>query len=142
MVLKIHHVLPGVLKKYLYVGFNPEIEQEVDSVRGAFMLMRRSVYEQLGFAFDPRYFIWFEDVDLCREVKRLGKKVVYTPVVSCIDFVGQSFKKRTTLWKQIQFTKSMVTYFKKWEPWYIWIWIAIARPVGIMLAWVHDRVAK
>ena len=87
----------------------------MDSVRGSFMIMRREVYEKLGWAFDPRYFIWFEDVDLCREVKKMGLKVVYTPVISCVDYVGQSFKKRTTLWKQKQFIKSMAQYFWKWR---------------------------
>ena len=141
LVFKIPHLFPSVLNAYLYHGFNPDKEQTVESVRGAFMLMRREVYTKLGFAFDPRYFFWFEDVDTCREVWRLGLKVVYTPIISCVDYVGQSFKKRTTVWKQMQFTQSMLTYFKKWEPWYVWIWIAAARPFGIALAWLHDRLA-
>lgn len=141
LILKIPHLFPSVLNTYLYHGFNSDKEQTVESVRGAFMLMRREVYEQLGFAFDPRYFFWFEDVDTCREVWRLGLKVVYTPIISCVDYVGQSFKKRTTVWKQMQFTQSMCTYFKKWEPWYVWIWIAVARPFGIALAWLNDRLA-
>ncbi len=139
IILKIPHLFPRVLDKYLYKDFKADKEQEVDSVRGSFMLMRREMYEKLGWAFDPRYFIWFEDVDTCREVKRLGYKVVYTPVISCLDYVGQSFKKRATLWKQRQFTKSMLQYFQKWEPWYRWLPIAIGRPVGIAMAWVRDR---
>ncbi|MDO8626814.1 MAG: glycosyltransferase [Candidatus Magasanikbacteria bacterium] len=138
LILKIPHLFPGVLNRYLFKNFNPEREQEVDSIRGSFMIMRREVYQNLGWAFDPRYFIWFEDVDLCREVKRLGYRVMHTPVISCVDYVGQSFKQRTTLWKQREFTKSMLTYFKKWEPWYKWIWIALLRPVGLALAWVND----
>ncbi len=140
--LKIPHFFPGILNNYLYSNFDADNEQEVDSVRGSFMLMRREVYEKLGWAFDPRYFIWFEDVDTCREVKRLGFKVMHTPIITCVDYVGQSFKKRTTLWKQKAFTNSMLTYFKKWEPWYVWIWIALARPIGIVLAWTNDQIQK
>jgi GT2 family glycosyltransferase len=114
LILKIPHFFPRVLDNYLMKNFNPEIEQEVDSVRGSFMLMRREVYEKLGWAFDPRYFIWFEDVDTCREVWKLGYKVVYTPIISCVDHVGQSFKKRNTFWKQKNFILSMLKYFKKW----------------------------
>ena len=121
-------------------GFADTKLQDVDSVRGSFMLMRKSMIKQLGWAFDPRYYIWYEDVDICREAKRLGYKVVYNPVISCIDYVGQSFKKRDTLWKQKQFTASMLTYYKKWEPIYVWMWIALLRPVGIFLAWVNDLV--
>ncbi len=142
LILKLPHVFPSILNRYLFKDFNPDVEQEVDSVRGSFMMMRREVYEKLGWAFDPRYFIWFEDVDLCREVKKLGFKVMHTPVISCVDYIGQSFKQRTTLWKQKQFTKSMVTYFKKWEGWYVWIWLVLFRPVGIALAWVGDKVNK
>lgn len=115
IILKLPHLFSGILNNYLFKDFNPEVEQEVDSVRGSFMMMRREVYEKLGWAFDPRYFIWFEDVDLCREVKKMGLKVVYTPIISCIDYVGQSFKKRNTLWKQKQFIKSMAQYFWKWR---------------------------
>jgi GT2 family glycosyltransferase len=138
VVLKIPHIFPKVLNHYLYSGFDAEREREVDSVRGSFMMMRREVYDRLGWAFDPRYYIWFEDVDTCREAKRLGFKVVHTPVISCVDYVGQSFKRQNTLWKQIQFTKSMRQYFQKWEPWYKWMWIAAVRPIGIFLAWLAE----
>ncbi len=114
VLLKIPHLFPRVLDKYFYKDFNPNKEQEVDSVRGAFLLMRRELYQKLGFAFDPRYFIWFEDVDTCREAKRLGFKVVYTPVVSCVDQVGTSFRQRGFIWKQWQFIRSMAKYFWKW----------------------------
>jgi len=102
------------------------------------MLMRRSLYEKLGWAFDPRYFIWFEDVDVCRECHKNGLKVVYTPVITCTDYLSQTFKKLPSLWKQKQFTKSMLAYFKKWEKWYKWIWIAIFRPVGIALTAIFN----
>lgn len=115
MFLKLPHFLPRILDRYLMKDFDASKEQEVDSVRGSFMLMRRDLYEKLGWAFDPRYFIWWEDVDTCREAKRLGYKVMYTPVISCIDYVGQTFKKRKTWWKQKQFYKSMWKYFRKWH---------------------------
>lgn len=142
IILKLPHLFPSILNHYMFSGFDADKEQEVDSVRGSFMIMRRDVYEKLGFAFDPRYFIWFEDVDICREVKKLGYKVMHTPIISCVDYVGQSFKQRTTLWKQKNFTKSMLQYFQKWEPWYKWMWIAVFRPIGIIMAWVNDKLNK
>ncbi|MFA5210910.1 MAG: glycosyltransferase family 2 protein [Patescibacteria group bacterium] len=133
LLLKIPHLFPKVLDNYLMTDFDPEKEQEVDSVRGAFMLLQKTTLDKLGFAFDPRYFIWFEDVDLCREIKKLNLKVIYTPIVTCIDLFGQSFKQRTNIWKQKIFTKSMLLYFKKWEKMYIWIWVAIFRPVAVFI---------
>jgi GT2 family glycosyltransferase len=140
IIFKINHIFPGVLNRYLMRDFDCNKEQIVDSVRGSFMLMRPEIIKQLGWAFDPRYFIWFEDVDICREVKRLGFEVWYTPVISAVDYVGQSFKQRGSLWKQKQFTRSMLIYFQKWEPWYIWICIAIARPFGIVVTWIKQKI--
>ncbi|MBP9695402.1 MAG: glycosyltransferase family 2 protein [Candidatus Magasanikbacteria bacterium] len=113
-LLKLPHIFPNVLNKYLYKDRNFEIEQVVDSVRGSCMLMRREITKKLGFAFDPRYFFWFEDVDTCREAKRLNYKVVYTPIVFCRDLVGQTIKKKNFLWKQKQFLKGACQYFWKW----------------------------
>ncbi len=138
LLLKLPHLFPHLLDGYYMKSFDADVEQDVDSVRGSFMLMRREMVNKLGWAWDPRYFIWYEDVDICREAKRLGYRVVHTPVITAVDYVGQSFKKRTTLWKQQQFTKSMLTYFRKWEPWYVWMWIALLRPVAIGMAWVAD----
>lgn len=114
-ILKLSHFFSGLLNRYLMKGFDSEKEQEVDTVRGSFIFVRRELIGQLGWAFDPRYFIWFEDVDLCREAKRLGWKVVYTPIVSCIDYIGQTFKKQNFWWKQKRFAASAVKYFWKWK---------------------------
>ncbi|HRY36360.1 MAG TPA: glycosyltransferase family 2 protein [Candidatus Magasanikbacteria bacterium] len=142
LLLKIPHLFPKVLDKYLMKDFNPEVEQEVETVRGAFMLLRKTTLDKLGWGFDPRYFIWFEDIDLCREIKKMGLKIFYTPAASCVDLVGQSFKQQNNLWKQKIFTASMLKYFQKWEPWYKWIWIAIFRPVAIFLVWLKIVLKK
>lgn len=142
LLLKVPHLFPRVLDRYHMRGFNSEKEQDVDSVRGAFMLIRREITDKLGWGFDPRYYFWYEDVDTCREVWAMGKRVVYTPVITAVDFVGQSFKQRTSMWKQKQFTKSMLQYFQKWEAWYTWVWILLFRPVGIFMVWVSNKVGK
>lgn len=132
-------VAPKAFERYMFNEFDPNKEQMVDSIRGSFMVMRREVYEKLGWAFDPRFYIWFEDVDICREVWRLGYTVMHTPVISCIDMVGQSFKKRTSFWKHKQFTESMVIYFKKWEPIYKWLPLMCARYISLPIAWVAAK---
>lgn len=114
ILFKLHHLFPRLLDNYLMRNFDTEKEQPVDSVQGSFMLVRRELYEKLGHLFDPRYFIWFEDVDLCREAKRLGYEVWYVPSVSCIDYGGRSFAQRGFFWKQLQFMKSLFSYFMKW----------------------------
>lgn len=142
ILLKLPHLFPHVLDSYLYKNFDSNKEQEVDSVRGSFMLTRRAFLDKLGWAFDPRYFIWFEDVDICREAWRNGYKVMYTPIISCVDYVGQTFKRLPSLQKQKWFTASMAKYFQKWEPWYKWMVILILRPVAIGLVWLETKIKK
>ncbi len=141
LIFKLPHLFPKIFTRYLYNDFDENTLQEVETVRGAFMLLRRDIYEKLGWLFDPRYFIWFEDIDLCREVKRLGYQVMYNPQVTCIDYVGRSFsKQKSSVWKQRQFTKSMMQYFRKWHPTYQWIIIATLRPLGILFTYIKDFV--
>ena len=50
--------------------------REVDQVMGAFLLMRRSLYDELD-GFDERFFLYFEDVDLCARAKSAGARIVH-----------------------------------------------------------------
>jgi GT2 family glycosyltransferase len=103
-----------IVDHYRMKDFNVEREQVVDSVRGSCLLARRTFLDELGFAFDPRYFFWFEDVDLCKEVYNHGYEVRYNPNFTAIDLVGRSFAKRSSSWKRKNFLRSMLVYFWKW----------------------------
>ncbi len=56
--------------------------RSVDQVIGAFLVMKREVYEELG-GFDARYFMYYEEVDLCRRATEQGWKVYF-----CADAVA------------------------------------------------------
>lgn len=135
--LKFSWLFPSLLKRYMARDLDLEKEQTVDSVQGSFMLVRRDLYEKLGHLFDQRYFIWFEDVDLCRETKRLGYDVLYTPIVGCVDYGSQSFKLRRPLWKQNAFIKSQIAYFEKWGPWYAKYILLFFKPFSLAIALVR-----
>ncbi len=59
----------------------------VDWVSGSFMLIRKSDYELIG-GFDTDYFMYVEDVDLCKRMTELGKKCIFQSNLSYIHFVG------------------------------------------------------
>ncbi len=64
--------------------------KEVDYISGAAILIRRSLWEEIG-GFDERYApAYCEDSDLCFEVRRHGKRVVYQPKSVVIHFEGVS----------------------------------------------------
>ena len=137
LILKLPHIFPSILNKYHYKDKDLGQKQPVDSVRGAFMLVKREVLEKMDMRpFDERYFLWFEEVDFCKEVQKFGYKVVYNPQFSCIDFVAKSFEKVNNYKKQQLFTKSMLQYFVKWESWWSWIWVYITRPIGLGLVYL------
>jgi hypothetical protein len=63
----------------------------VDWVPGAYSIIRRSVLEQVGF-FDERFFLYYEEVDLCRRIKSAGHQVWYWPDIVIVHIGGESAK--------------------------------------------------
>jgi GT2 family glycosyltransferase len=73
-----------------------DIEAEVDWVPGAFSIMRREALALTGL-FDPRFFLYCEEVDLCRRIKAKGFRVLYWPDVVVTHIGGESGRQLTTL---------------------------------------------
>ena len=53
-------------------------EENVEALCGAAMLIRRSVLESIGL-FDSRFFMYYEDTDLCWRIRRAGGELRYVP---------------------------------------------------------------
>lgn len=71
------------------VGWPHTSVRECDWVPGCYYLTRRSVIDQVGL-FDPRYFLYFEEVDHCRAVQRAGWRVMFYPFTEVIHVGGES----------------------------------------------------
>lgn len=138
VVLKLPHLFPGVLNNYLHKNFNYESEARVDSIRGAFFLINVAAWQKISanqdLLLDERYFIWFEEVDFCRQVYQKGGEVWYTPAARCLDYIGQSFNQLGTGLKQRYFQDSMLKYFQKWQAPWQGIVLKMAWPLGRLLA--------
>lgn len=118
VVLKLPHLFPRILDRYIAADFDYARAASVDSVRGSFFLINRPAMKDLGLEpkLDERYFIWFEEVDLCRHVRAAGGSVWYTPDAECVDLIGQSFRQIGLVRKQGYMRDSMLKYFRKWHP--------------------------
>ena len=62
-----------------------------DWVPGCYYLIRHEVVRQVGL-FDPRFFLYYEEVDHCRAVKAAGWEVVFYPHTTVVHIGGESAK--------------------------------------------------
>ncbi len=96
-----------------YTMENEKINQpsEVQSSSGCFFMVRTVAFKNIH-GFDPRFFLYFEDADLSRRLRQVGK-VVYHPHI----YVLHEWKRDNTgSMKGIcNFLKSMIKYYKKWR---------------------------
>jgi GT2 family glycosyltransferase len=105
-------------------GFDHDTIKTVDWLMGSCLLFKKVLNtpdaKQLMPSFDERFFMYFEDIDLCRTIKNSGLQVVYYPLATVIhDHARQSaknpwyiaiFKDKLT-WIHIS---SWFKYFIKW----------------------------
>jgi hypothetical protein len=68
---------------------DPGVPAEVDWVTGAFMILRREALDKAGL-FDPAFFLYCEEVDLCRRIKDAGFHVRYWPDIVITHLHGES----------------------------------------------------
>jgi N-acetylglucosaminyl-diphospho-decaprenol L-rhamnosyltransferase len=99
------------------MGWDHMTSRDCDWVPGCFYLMPRQVVEKVGL-FDPRYFLYYEEVDHCKAVKAAGWRVRYFGPVSTVHVGGESAKSDATLTAQgrqisVLLTESELLYFRK-----------------------------
>lgn len=66
------------LDEVFEVRFSPDKLQEVDFVSGAFMIIKKSIFDELS-GFDENLFMYVEDMEFCYRVKKAGYKVIFDP---------------------------------------------------------------
>lgn len=93
----------------------PEKTERVDgAVGGACFLVKKNKFLEIG-GFDPNFFLFAEDTDLCKRLSGIGAKIFFTPKVKVRHFwsfsTGQN-PKRTLKHQQ----ESLLYYFKKHFP--------------------------
>ena len=98
-------------KDYNYLNLSEDLSMEVDSVVGAFLLIRRSVLDKTGLL-DEKFFMYGEDLDLCWRCKEAGYKVWYYPKAIAIHYKGESSSKEPFLMLKA-FHDSMWIFYKK-----------------------------
>ena len=103
-----------LLNGYNFGSFAHDRPMEVDWVPGTFTMYRREMLEQTGL-FDERFYIYYEETDLCLNAKRAGWKVYFIPDAEVIHIGGACSKTRKD--KDYDPAASQVLVFRMRSEW-------------------------
>lgn len=87
---------------------------EVPSLSGCFMFIRTDILKRIG-GFDERFFMYAEDLDLCRRIGEIARTMYYPQASVFHEYEKGSYKNRKLLRYHIC---SIIKYFNKWG-WFI-----------------------
>ncbi|TNE53440.1 MAG: glycosyltransferase [Bacteroidetes bacterium] len=101
----------SIFSRY-HLGHLSEFETaEIDILSGAFMLMRKSVLDEIGLL-DETFFMYGEDIDLSYRIQLSGSKNYYFPETRIIHYKGESTKKSSVNYVFV-FYRAMVIFAQK-----------------------------
>lgn len=105
--------LPGnpLSRDYLMADFARDEPRRVDWVSGAFLLARRADLLAEG-GLDPRFFLYCEDVDLCKRLWASGREVWFLPCLEAVHSGGASARQRPLATLRAHH-RSMWAYYRK-----------------------------
>lgn len=103
-----------LFNRHEFGGFAHDRPLEVDWVPGTFTIVRKEMLDKIG-AFDERFFIYYEETDLCLRAKQAGWKVFFIPDAEVMHIGGASSKTRKD--KTFEETGSQVLSFRMRSEW-------------------------
>ncbi len=110
--------LDSIFKKSPTIGsynltyIDEDTTTEVDCITGAFILLRRDVYEKVG-GLDEEYFMYGEDIDWCYRIKEAGFRIIYHPVSEITHFKKASWDGKANPKVLDAFYDSMLIFYDK-----------------------------
>lgn len=99
------------LDRYLMRDWSHTTIREVDWLLGSFLFCRREALERAGW-FDPRYFLYFEDTDLCHSVWQSGYRVIYHADTQIIH--NHRRQSAAIAWYKFFFNKATRHHVRSW----------------------------
>lgn len=106
--------------RYNMTYLDPDVETEVDSVVGAFMMVRRDAIDRVGL-FDEIFWMYGEDLDWAYRIKQTGWIVKYNPKVT-VTHVKRAASRQSRR-AQREFSRAMLIFYRKHyrttTPWWL-----------------------
>jgi GT2 family glycosyltransferase len=120
-------------------GWARDSVREVDIVSGCFFLIRAEIWRALG-GFDPAFFMYGEEVDLCHRARARGRQPIVTPEATIVHLGGAS--RSSLAAKRIQVARARASvvalhWRPAWRPWgraMLWLWVANRYAASLVLA--------
>jgi N-acetylglucosaminyl-diphospho-decaprenol L-rhamnosyltransferase len=98
---------------YRCLGFDYSTPSDVEQPAGAFLMIRREVWQELS-GFDERFRpLWFEDVDFCWRSRQKGYRMCYTPKAVAKHTGGHSLAKISLENRQLYWYRSLLGFAAK-----------------------------
>ena len=97
-------------REYVETKYNGEVD--VDWLSGSCIAIPREVMEQVG-VFDPAFFMYFEDIDLCHRIKQAGWRVCYNSHFTTLHHGGITTRQDFTR-SYLEHRKSQLHFCKKY----------------------------
>lgn len=119
-VLLLNRVWPSnpVNRRYRLIGRDHSTQFPVEQPAGAFLMVRREVWQQVG-GFDEGFFpLWFEDVDFCCRIRQRGLSLHYVPEAVAKHTGGHSIRPLPVEMRRFYWYRSLLRYSAKhFRPW-------------------------
>jgi GT2 family glycosyltransferase len=126
-----------ITDKFFRPKFNDDSSMEVDWVSGAAMAMRKEVFEKIG-GFDENFFMYYEDIDLCKRLKDKGFAIVRLSGLSVTHLVAKSSANAKSIKKM--YYRSQNYYFKKHHGYINWILLIMIRLPYRLLKGLREKI--
>ncbi len=124
----------------LYSGLRKKnIELDVDWVSGACFIVPREIYTKVG-GFDEKFFLYFEDADLCLRIRKAGYKVHLTSRVSITHLMGKSTSSVfNSLLPEIK--KGQLYYYKKHNSKFDILFLRLYLKLKFSIRFIFEKIA-
>ncbi len=116
----------------VFASSDEGIPQEVNSVSGSCVMVRRSVIDEIGYLHNP-FFAYYEESDLFARMKRAGYKVMYSPDLAIWHANAKSSSKKAPTFFYYMMMRNRFRFaVRNFEPWYLRRYLKFYLKMGIV----------
>ena len=113
-------------------------QQDVPAVCGAFFFCRKQMLDQVALdrdvVFDPDFFLYKEDIELCLRIRKTGWRIIYCPEIPVYHCRGWGERRTIPYAQRLQAARSEILLYKKHpSPYMLW---AAAKYLLVRWLWI------